>query len=479
MDYTRNDIQLFGNVVNGSYTRLFGELIDEVERIRRIEDDCDEWLSRYKAYSITQFGDRQSFYRYIFGTPVRPVRIAGGQRALSKDDVIRLFPERKQLLRRIIDTMEPFAVKGSRFFPFKTTVQYAVFKQQIAEGMEQFPFIVPYNPTLLTPSEQVAYLRAIHHVDRKLSKELLSHISHRIGNLGLYQAICDDNDAEAIRILSSSDERYPQLASDITAMDRALRPFELRLVKDSSRLCQCVHETFFLTPNFSLNEREEELLSDIRELDIPNIPETWSDSNYASPDPIKVLNETSTIITHCETTVVQDNEPCTEQPPQPDAILSTQPERVDCPPAFKNDNTPERFRALYKQLEHKYIAPCEDVFLYRFSAPGVTLSDVTNIPRITWHNDMWELKCLLVALYEDPQNPSKKIPYKKFEPLFQDKNGKRYNLSSNALIWSAVNAGKEPLDNLPYDGNRGRAAYDQQAEAIKTFRDMVIAALAG
>ena len=50
MDYTRNDIQLFGNVVNGTYTRLFGELIDEVERIRRIEDDCDEWLSRYKAH---------------------------------------------------------------------------------------------------------------------------------------------------------------------------------------------------------------------------------------------------------------------------------------------------------------------------------------------------------------------------------------------------------------------------------------------
>ena len=98
MDYTRNDIQLFGNVVNGTYTRLFGELIDEVERIRRIEDDCDEWLSRYKAHSITQFGDRQSFYRYIFGTPVSPIRIAGGQRALSKDDVIRLFPKRKHYI---------------------------------------------------------------------------------------------------------------------------------------------------------------------------------------------------------------------------------------------------------------------------------------------------------------------------------------------------------------------------------------------
>ena len=479
MDYTRNDIQLFGNVVNGTYTRLFGELIDEVERIRRIEDDCDEWLSRYKAHSITQFGDRHSFYRYIFGTPVSPIRIAGGQRALSKDDVIRLFPERKQLLRRIIDTMEPFAVKGARFFPFKATVQYAVFKRQITQGIEQLPFFVPYNPTLLTPSEQVAYLRVIHHVDRKLSKELLSHISHRIGNLGLYQAICDDNDAEAIRILSSSDERYPQLASDITAMDSALRPFELRLVKNSSRLCQCVHETFFLTPNFSLNEREEELLSEIRELDIPIIPETWSDSNYASTDPIKVLNETSTIITHNETTSVQENEPSTEQQPQPEAVLSTQPERVDCPPAFKNDNTPDRFRALYKKLENIYIAPCEDVFLYRFSAPGVTLSDVTNIPRITWLKDMWMLKCLLVALYGNPEKPSNKIPYKKFEPLFQDKNGKTYNLSSNAMIWSAVNAGKKSLDNLPYDGNRGRAAYDQQAEAIKTFRDMVIAALAG
>lgn len=477
MDYTRNDIQLFGNVVNGTYTRLFGELIDEVERIRRIEDNCDEWLSRYKAYSITQFGDRQSFYRYIFGTPVRPVRIAGGQRALSKDDVIRLFPERKQLLRHIIDTMEPFAVKGTRFFPFKATVQYAVFKRQITQGIEQLPFFVPYNPTLLTPSEQVAYLRAIHNVDRKLSKELLSHISHRIGNLGLYQAICDANDAEAIRILSSSDERYPQLASDITAMDRALRPFELRLVKDSSRLCQCVHETFFLTPNFSLNEREEELLSDIRELDIPIIPETWSDSNYASTDPIKVLNEASTIITHYETASV--NDPSTEQPPQPEAILSTQPERVDCPPAFKNDNTPERFRALYKKLENKYVAPCEDVFLYRFSAPGVTLSDVTDIPRITWLKDMQELKCLLVALYGEPENPSKTIPYKKFEPLFQNKKGKSFNLSSNPLIWIAVQAKKESFDKLPYGGNRGKNAYKKQDNAIKAFRDMVSDALTG
>ena len=478
MDYTRNDIQLFGNVVNGTYSRLFGELIDEVERIRRIEDDCDDWLSRYKAYSITQFRDLQSFYRYIFGTPVRPVRIAGGQRALSKDDVIRLFPERKRLLRSIIDTVEPFTAKGSRFYPFKAIVQYAVFNRQITQGIEQLPFFVPYTPTLLTPSEQVAYLRAIHNVDRTLSKELLSDISHRIDNLGLYQAICDANDTEAIRILSSSDERYPQLASAITAMDRALRPFELRLVKDSSRLCQCVHETFFLTPNFSLNEREEELLSIIRELDIPSIPETWSGSNYASTESIKVFNEASTIITHYETASLQENEPSTEQPPQPEAVLSTQPERVDCPPAFKNDNTPDRFRALYKKLENIYIAPCEDAFLYRFSAPGVTLSDVTNIPRITWHKDMWVLKCLLVALYADPEKPSKKIPYKKFEPLFQDNKGKSYDLSSNALIWSAVEAGKESFNNLPYDGNRGRAAYNQQAELIKTFRDMVSDALA-